>query len=184
MLVGIEAGAVVRSTDGGETWQDHRSGALRDCHSITYHASDGNWAYESGGTGAGTAVSRDGGNTWRQARAGLDRNYGWACAADPENPEISYLSVSPSPFKAHGGKNAEAHIFRSGAGGRWQKLGGGLPDPLIAMPYALLTDPAEPGCVYAGLSSGEVWQSGDQGETWSRLPFQLGAIHRCLVTLP
>jgi photosystem II stability/assembly factor-like uncharacterized protein len=41
MVVGIEAGAVVRSTDGGKTWQDHRKGALRDCHSITFHATNG-----------------------------------------------------------------------------------------------------------------------------------------------
>jgi hypothetical protein len=39
MVVGIEAGAVVRSHDGGETWSDHRRGALRDYHSLA--GSDG-----------------------------------------------------------------------------------------------------------------------------------------------
>src|SRR5512138_2557047 len=96
-LVGIEAGAVVRSIDGGITWQDHRQGALRDCHSITFHASDGAWAYEGGGSGAGVAISQDGGNTWNQPKAGLDRHYGWACAADPVDPALCYVSVSPSP---------------------------------------------------------------------------------------
>jgi photosystem II stability/assembly factor-like uncharacterized protein len=34
VIAGIEAGAVVRSIDGGETWQGHRAGAMRDCHSL------------------------------------------------------------------------------------------------------------------------------------------------------
>ncbi|HEX9012698.1 MAG TPA: hypothetical protein VF813_04250, partial [Anaerolineaceae bacterium] len=166
ILAGIEAGAVVRSTDGGKTWQDHRRGALRDCHSISFHPTQGDWAYEAGGTGAGVAFSQDGGNSWLQPRTGLDRHYGWACAADSRNPEIWYASLSPSAFKAHSENNAQAYIFRSARDGAWQKLGGGLPQPLDAMPYALLVDPSEPGSVYAGLSSGDVWHSADAGDAW------------------
>ena len=183
IVVGIEFGAVVRSADGGKTWQDHRKGALRDCHSITFHASNGNWVYEAGSTAAGTAISQDGGNTWTQNRAGLDRHYGWACAADPINPEISYLSVSPAPSKAHSENNAQACIFRSYADGRWEKLDGGLPQPLDHMPYALLTDPSEPDHVYAGLSNGDVWCSQDLGNSWSRMPFNLQSVKRSMVML-
>lgn len=183
IVVGIEAGAVVRSHNGGKTWEDHKKGALRDCHSLTFHASNGDWVYEAGGTGAGTAVSRDGGKTWIQNRLGLDRHYGWACAADPIHPEISYLSVSPSPFKAHSENNAQAYIFRSNAEGVWEKLGGGLPQPLDHMPYALLTEPGMPGNVVAGLSNGNVWSSKDYGDTWEKMPFNLKSIHRSMVML-
>jgi hypothetical protein len=51
------------------------------------------------------------------------------------------------------------------------------------MPYALLTDPAAPGHVYAGLSNGEVWHSTDYGETWLSLPIQLRNIRRTLLLL-
>ncbi len=47
----------------------------------------------------------------------------------------------------------------------------------------LLTDPAAPGHVYAGLSSGDVWHSADHGDTWQQLPFNLTGIHRSLVML-
>lgn len=184
IIVGIEFGAVVRSTDGGKTWQDHRKGALRDCHTITFHFSQGNWVYEAGGTGAGTAISQDGGNTWVQNRAGLDRHYGWACAADPLQPEVSYLSVSSSPSKAHSENDAQAFIFRSNLDGKWVKLDGGLPQPLMYMPYALLTDPSEPGHVYTGLSNGDVWCSKNLGEAWEQLPFNLKSVHRSMVMLP
>jgi hypothetical protein len=181
LLVGIEAGAVLRSTDGGQTWQGHRPGALRDCHSLAFHARNGDWLYEGGGTGGGAACSRDGGRTWRQPRAGLDRHYGWAVAADPAQPEVWYASLSPGPFQAHGDGSAQAYIFRSAGGAPWQKLGGGLPQPLAHMPYALLTDPAAPGHLYAGLSNGDVWQSANHGDTWQPLPFNLGGIHRTLI---
>jgi len=81
--VGIEAGATVRSTDGGTSWTGHLKGSLRDCHTLISHQSNGEWVYEAGGTGAGAAVSDDSGRTWRQQKTGLNRHYGWACAADP-----------------------------------------------------------------------------------------------------
>ena len=183
IVAGVEFGAVVLSEDGGETWSGHRPGALRDCHSLAWHASDGDWVYEGGGTGAGVAISQNGGKTWTQPRDGLDRHYGWACAADPENPRVAYVSLSPSAFKAHGGKDAQAGIFRTVDGSRWQKLGGGLPQPLAHMPYALLTDAKAAGHLYAGLDNGDVWFSSDQGDSWETLPFNLGGIQRSLVML-
>ncbi len=183
IVAGIEAGAVVRSTDGGKTWQDHRKGALRDCHSITFHAANGDWVYEGGGTGGGAAFSHDAGSTWTQARQGLDRHYGWAAAADPARPDLWYVSLSPGPMKAHSADNAQAHIFRSMGGGAWEKLSGGLPQPLNYMPYTLLTDPDAPGHLYAGLSNGDVWHTANYGDHWQQLPFNLEAIRTAMIML-
>lgn len=183
MVVGIELGSVVRSTDGGKTWQGHRRGALRDCHSLIFHATNGDWVYEGGGTGAGAAFSRDAGNTWTQSRRGLDRHYGWATAADPMRPEVMYASVSPGPMKAHSNDNAQAYIFRSMGDNTWERLSGGLPQPLNHMPYALLTDPDTPGHLYAGLSNGDIWHTTDYGDHWQQIPLNLGAIWTSMVML-
>lgn len=190
ILVGIEAGAVLRSVDGGQTWEGHRPGALRDCHTITFHAANGDWAYEAGGSGAGVACSQDGGHTWRQPKAGLDRHYGWAVAADPAHPEVWYASVSagfsrqhPGVPAAHVDGHANAYICRSVGGAAWQKLAGGLPQPLDYMVYALLTDPAAPAHVYAGQSNGNVWHTTNHGDSWRQLPFNLMGIRRTLVML-
>jgi hypothetical protein len=182
IVAGIEAGAVVRSTDGGKTWQDHRKGALRDCHSITFHARSGDWVYEGGGTGAGASLSRDGGNTWTKMKQGLDRHYGWAVAADPARPDIWYVSLSPGPMRAHSADNAQAYIFRS-ANGAWEKLTGGLPQPLDYMPYALLTDRDAPGHLYAGLSNGDLWHTTDYGDHWRQLPVNMGTVWTAMIML-
>lgn len=183
LVVGIEVGAVVQSRDGGQTWTDHRRGALRDCHSLAFHVTNGDWVYEAGGTGTGVAVSCDAGEHWAQPRDGLDRHYGWAMAADPTHPDIWYASLAPGALKAHSDHNAQAVIIRSMSGAPWQALAGGLPQPLDHMPYALLTDPTAPGDLYAGLANGEVWHGTEYGDTWQQLPFQLGSIERVLLAL-
>jgi hypothetical protein len=182
LTVGVEFGATVRTTDGGKSWSGHLRGSLRDCHSLIGHATDPDWLYEAGGTGAGVAVSDDGGRTWRQSRVGLDRHYGWACAADPGRPEIWYASLSPGPKYAHSANDARAAIYRVEPTG-WERLAGGLPQPLLFMPYGLVTDPTAPGHVYAGLANGDVWHSADHGDTWTLLPLSLGPIHRTMIAL-
>lgn len=183
IVAGIEAGAVVRSTDSGKTWQDHRKGALRDCHTITFHATNGDWVYEGGGTGGGAAFSRDAGNNWTQVRQGLDRHYGWAATPDPVRPDVWYVSISPSPMQAHSADNAQAYIFRSIGGGAWEKLAGGLPQPLSHMPYALLPDSDATGHLYAGLSNGDIWHTADYGDHWQQLPVNVGSVWTAMIQL-
>ena len=84
---------------------------------------------------------------------------------------------------AHIDGKASAFIFRKIGADRWQSLGGGLPQPLDYMAYALLTDPDAPGHLYAGLSNGDVWHSADYGDAWQQLPFNLDGIHRTLIAL-
>ena len=191
IIAGIEYGAMLRSADGGVTWQGHLKGTSKDCHSLTYHDTDGNWVYQGGG-GWPAAVSRNGGLSWRQPRRGMGISfYGWDVAADPERPEIWYVSAAPYvkfpdlrkfPI-AHWDGHANASIFRATSDGRWQRLAGGLPQPLDYMAYALLTDPDSPGHLYAGLSNGDIWHSTDHGDSWTQLPVNLKAINRALIAL-
>jgi photosystem II stability/assembly factor-like uncharacterized protein len=160
ILVGIELGGLMRSTDGGETWQDHRPGAQPDVHSLAWHPRVQGRAYEAGGGGA--AWSEDGGETWRPADEGRDRHYTWSVAVDPKDPEVWFVSASSGPFAAHGGRDPQARIYRR-AGDGWRPLDGGLPEPLPAMPYALV---AADGRLFAGLANGGLYESGDRGETW------------------
>ncbi len=160
VLVGIELGGLMRSTDRGRTWNDHRPGAQPDVHSLAWHPSVQTRSFEAGG--GGVAWSDDGGDTWTPADEGLDRRYAWSVAAEPEPEGTWYVSVSTGPFKAHSDGDPEARIYRRDDG-RWTVLSDGLPDPMPAMPYALL---AAHGRLFAGLANGELWQTTDRGQTW------------------
>jgi photosystem II stability/assembly factor-like uncharacterized protein len=161
LLVGIELGGLMRSSDGGASWQDHRPGAQRDVHSLAWHPRVPGRAYEAGGGGA--AFSEDGGETWQPADDGRDRHYTWSVTVDPDDPELWYLSASTGPFAAHGRGEPQARIYRRRASEPWRALGDGLPEPLPAMPYALL---AVDGHLFAGLADGQIWESVDRGDSW------------------
>jgi photosystem II stability/assembly factor-like uncharacterized protein len=163
LLVGVELGGLMRSTDRGETWQDHRPGAQPDVHSLAWHPRVEGRAYEAGGGGA--AWSGDWGESWQPADDGRDRHYTWSVAVDPGDPELWYVSASTGPFAAHGRRDPQARIFRR-RDGSWEALAGGLPEPLHAMPYALVSTG---GRLLAGLANGELWESADRGDTWRRV---------------
>jgi BNR/Asp-box repeat len=158
LLVGIELGGLMRTTDGGESWQDHRPGAQPDVHSIAWHPRAEGRAYEAGGGGA--AWSDDGGETWSAADEGRDRHYTWAVAVDPEDAGLWYVSASTGPYAAHGGGDPQARLYRRRGDEPWHALA----EPVPAMPYALV---ATDGRLFAGLSDGQLRESRDRGETWT-----------------
>ena len=167
LLVGIELGGLMRSGDGGHTWQDHRPGAQLDVHSLAWHPHTPGRAYEAGGGGA--AFSTDAGETWQSADDGRDRHYTWSVTVDPDDPDRWYVSASTGPYAAHGRGDPQARIYRRRDGERWQPLSGGLPEPLPAMPYALL---ATDGRLFAGLADGQLWESRDRGDGWTAMRLQ------------
>ncbi len=147
IVAGIELGGVVRSFDGGETWQDQRPGAVADCHSLATHPILPDAIYEAGGTGF--AESGDFGDSWRQSDEGLDLRYAWGLAADPEDPETIYVSAASGPMRAHGKGFTDAAIYERHSG-RWTPI----LEHLREFPYALAADSS--GSLYAGFGDGAV----------------------------
>jgi len=180
LLAGIEFGAVVLSEDGGQTWSPHISGTLRDCHTLHFHNSNGNYAYEAGGSGGGASISRDGGRTWQKSNDGFAKSYGITSASDPLDPNIWYTCLGSGPANS-ASENPRIYLYRSNGQG-WHPIGW-EPHPLSELPTVLVTSPEAPGQLYAGLSRGDVMHSVDYGDTWNRLPFNLGAIWHGLIVL-
>jgi photosystem II stability/assembly factor-like uncharacterized protein len=164
ILAGIELGGLMRTSDGGATWEDHRPGAQRDVHSLAWHPTEPGRAYES--AGGGSAWSRDDGETWEGVDDGRDRHYTWALAVDPADPDCWFVSAAPGPFKAHGAPPARAALYRWRGEGPWEELDLGLPRPLESMPYALAA--TDEGLV-AALRDGRLFRSEDQGNNWQAL---------------
>ena len=163
VVVGIELGGVVRSTDGGQTWQDQRPGAQADCHSLATHPGAPRLLYEAGG--GGLAQSRDFGDSWEAADEGMDLRYAWGLAADAEDPTLVYASAASGPGRAHGEGFSDAAIYRRVADGRWEAVLEGL----AAFPYALCPNPEAAGTLYAALGDGTILLSSDSGGIWTEI---------------
>jgi photosystem II stability/assembly factor-like uncharacterized protein len=171
LLVGIELGGVMRSLDGGVTWEDHNPLAHQDAHRLLTHARAPGRVYEA--AGEGIALSDDGGSTWRRLGHDLDRHYAWAAAVDGDDPALWYAAVSRGPRAAHGGGDGQARLVRL-CDGRTERIAdwGGRRE-LRRMPYALATQAGEPGLLLAGLRGGILMLSRDYGASWRRLPVRL-----------
>jgi photosystem II stability/assembly factor-like uncharacterized protein len=170
LFAGIEAGGVMRSLDGGATWEDSKSGAQRDAHTLVTHPSAPGRVYEA--AGGGFAESRDGGTTWQRDDDGLAWRYLWGLAADPADPETLVVSASRSARQAHYAGSEEATLYRRMANSSWQEVRHGLPEPQGTPAYLVATNEAEPHVFYAAPHQGDLYRSGDGGLTWERLTIQ------------
>jgi photosystem II stability/assembly factor-like uncharacterized protein len=180
LAVGIELGGVMRSSDAGASWLDHNPEAHSDAHHLLTHALAPERLYEA--AGQGIARSEDRGETWRRVEDGLDRYYAWAQAIDPDDPDLWYVSVSRSPFAAHGDGDGQARLWRSHGDG-WAAIDtwGDAP-ALRRMPYALGALPGQPGRLLVGLRGGIFLVTDDAGVSWSRVATELPDVVDLAVT--
>jgi hypothetical protein len=170
LFVGIELGGVMRSLDGGRSWEDRKPGSQHDAHTLATHPGAPGRVYEA--AGGGFAESRDGGESWRGHDAGLKWRYLWGLAVDPGDPELLLVSASPGPREAHDPRFARAALHRRRGDGAWEPVTNGLPAEEGTRGYVLATNPAEPAAFYAAPHDGRVHRSSDRGQTWQELPIE------------
>jgi photosystem II stability/assembly factor-like uncharacterized protein len=167
VLVGIELGGVMRTEDGGATFEDHRPPAGRDSHQLAWHPTIPGRAYEAAGDAA--AWTRDGGTSWERLDAGRDDRYCWALALDPDDADRWFVSAATGPGAAHAAERARGHLYRTDGNG-WRRLT--LPDE--TMPYALAA--TRDGDLVVALADGRILRSDDHGERFEPTGADLGPI--------
>ena len=169
LFAGIEVGGMMRSDDGGDSWQQLQ-GTNDDVHCIDMSPGQPRTVYVA--TARAPYRSDDGGETWKLINQGLDRPYALHIAADPRDVNVVLLTVSGNS------RRADPQLQRSTDGGEtWSpvsSLGSGTEpkDMVVVFDW----DRAEPNRVYAGTDDGRLFESQDQGTTWGQLPINLGSI--------
>jgi photosystem II stability/assembly factor-like uncharacterized protein len=166
LYVAIEAGALVRSVDGGRTWEDRRPDGPFDTHTLSLPSQLPGRIYSAAGDGF--VESRDGGDTWERPSTGLEHHYLWGLAVDPGDPETLVVSAAHSPNQAHNPTAASSVIYRRGSGSAWQRVAQGLPAERGMLGSVLAANQAEPGVFYATNNLG-LYRSADAGRSWERL---------------
>ncbi len=173
VFVAIEAGALIQTLDGGETWEDRTPEGPRDSHTLATHRAAPDRLYSAAGdgfmaAGYGYAESDDAGATWWRFAEGLRHHYLWGMAVDPGDPETVVVSAASSPWKAHDPRAAESTIYRKTAGEPWREVREGLPEVKGRTVAVLAANQDEPGVFYA-LTNRGLYRSPDAGLNWERL---------------
>jgi hypothetical protein len=164
--VAIEAGALLRSEDGGETWRDRVPGSPRDTHTLAAHQGAPGRLYSAAGDGY--FESHDDGDTWRRAMEGLEHGYCWSLAVSRSDPDTVLLSASKGPRAAHSKAFANSAVYRRSARGPWRKDVDGLPDPQGRRVPVVAPSDIDPGVFYLS-SEDELYRSANSCAEWQKL---------------
>jgi photosystem II stability/assembly factor-like uncharacterized protein len=162
LWVAIEAGALVSTRDGGNTWRDRVAGGPWDTHELAVHAAAPDTLRVAAGDGY--FESHDGGDTWSSPSKGLEVGYLRSVALDPGRPDVVIVSASSGPRTAYVAGVSDGRLFRRAGQGRWERVREGWPvKPSTIAPLLV-----------AGAGNGELWaadergvhRSDDGGVTW------------------
>ncbi|SVA42185.1 uncharacterized protein METZ01_LOCUS95039 [marine metagenome] len=189
ILVSVEQGGLLKSTDGGQTFSD-LEGFHNDVHRILVHPEDSKRIFMTGGDGV--YVSTDAGVTWdhRTDRSDDIGGYPDTLVLHPRQPDLMFIGAAHSnPGSWQTSHYAGAKISRSDdAGKTWNQVKDGLPDDLQGSIEAMcLEDYGDSFSIFFGTTSGEVFSSQDGGDHWDLImegltPISKGGHYRALTT--
>lgn len=162
LWLAIEAGALVRTPDGGDRWLDRVPGGPRDTHELALHPDRPGTLRVAAGDGY--FESRDGGDGWTTPDEGLEVGYLRSVAVDPGDPDVVVVSAASAPRRAYVAPQADGRLFRRAGAGRWTRVTEGWPDPPAGV-APLLAAGGAPGELWAADQRG-VHRSGDGGGSW------------------
>ena len=184
MAVGISAAGVWLTDDGGESWrrgnkgivarylpEEAREGAVDLCvHNMHRSPVDPETLYMQ--FHWGVYRSDDAGESWNDVGSGgqLPSDFGFPLVVDPRDADRAFVI----PLTADSDRvtpEAKVRVFETrDRGATWQGLGEGLPHReayLTILRQAFGHDGGDPLGLYFGATSGEVFGSGDGGQTWT-----------------
>jgi photosystem II stability/assembly factor-like uncharacterized protein len=166
VFVAIEAGALVRTFDGGRTWHDRVPGGPYDTHTAATHSNAPGRVYSAAGDGY--FESTDGGDSWRSPEDGLKHRYLVGIAVDPADPDTVIVSAADGPRSAYSPQSAETYVYRKTGLNRWEQSMSGLPEAKGTTVSQFATHAEEPGVIYAANNRG-LFRSVDAGRSWKVL---------------
>lgn len=177
LWVAVEAGALVGTSDDGESWSDRVPGGPRDTHELAIHPDRPDTLRVAAGDGY--FESFDGGSTWSSPSEGLEVGYLRSVAVDPGDPDVVVVSASSRAKTAYVAGESDGRLFRRVGGGadrgngsdqrhgRWERVTEGRPDPPDTI-APLVRPGSRPGELWAADERG-VHRSDDGGRSWRRV---------------
>jgi photosystem II stability/assembly factor-like uncharacterized protein len=187
IFVVVQGFGIFETTDGGSTWMPRNRGLRaewpRDHEDVGFcvHklvlAADRERLYQQ--NHCGMHRSDDAGRSWTEITEGLPTDFGFAAAAHPHDRDSFYV-IPLDPGHARCVPDGRVAVWRTrDAGSSWQRLDAGLPQRHayvgVLREGLAIDDLDEPG-LYFGTSTGQVFASADQGDSWSEIASYLPGV--------
>jgi photosystem II stability/assembly factor-like uncharacterized protein len=184
----VQGVGIFETTDDGASWTPRNRGLRADwprphdeigfcVHKLVMSPVDHDRLYQQ--NHCGMHRSDDGGRSWTEITEGLPTDFGFAAAAHPHDRDTFYvIPLDPG----HGRCMPEGHasVWRTrDAGSSWQRLDDGLPQQdahLGVLREGMAIDSLDVPGLYFGTSTGQVFASADEGDSWSEIASYLPAI--------
>lgn len=192
MYVAISAAGVFRTDDGGQTWTPKNRGTqacfmpegkqwpeVGQCvHHVVMSPTNPDLLFQQ--NHCGVYRSDNGGDEWTNIADGLPAKFGFAMGINQNQEQTIYVVPEKSDEYRYTPDGAFA-VYRSRNGGReWERLFRGLPSQgayLNVLREGMAADSCDPGGVYVGTSTGQLFYSRDEGDTWQTLADYLPPVY-------
>ncbi len=184
----VQGYGIFETSDDGASWTPRNRGLRADwpreepevgycVHKLVMSPVDYDRLYQQ--NHCGMHRSDDGGRSWVEVTDGLPTDFGFAAAAHPRDRDTFYV-IPLDPGHGRCMPEGRAAVWRSrDAGATWERLDQGLPQRnahLGVLREGMAIDAIEKPGLYFGTSTGQVFASADEGETWSEIASYLPAI--------
>jgi len=194
-MIIVQGYGIFETADGGGTWEPCNTGLraewpLEDervgycVHKLVRSPADPARFFQQ--NHCGMHRSDDGGHTWTEVTDGLPTDFGFVAAAHPHDRDSFYV-IPLDPGHGRVMPDGAAAVWRtSDAGSTWRRLDSGLPQRnahLGVLREGLAMDSLDQPGLYFGTSTGQVFASADEGESWDEIASYLPGISSVAVAV-
>jgi photosystem II stability/assembly factor-like uncharacterized protein len=184
----VQGVGLFETADGGTSWTPRNKGLRADwprphedvgfcVHRLVRSVADPTRMYQQ--NHVGMHRSDDSGHSWVEITEGLPSEFGFAAAAHPHDRDTFYV-IPLDPGHARCMPDGHAAVWRTrDAGSSWERLDRGLPQRdahLGVLRAAMAIDADDVPGLYFGTSTGQLFASTDEGDSWSEIASYLPPI--------
>jgi photosystem II stability/assembly factor-like uncharacterized protein len=184
----VQGFGIFETTDDGASWTPRNRGLRADwpienpevgycVHKLVMSPVETERLYQQ--NHCGMHRSDDGGLSWQEITEGLPTDFGFAAAAHPHDRDTFYV-IPLDPGHGRTMPDGRAAVWRTrDAGESWQRLDQGLPQRdayLGVLREGMAIDGADTPGLYFGTSTGQVFASADEGDSWNEIASYLPPI--------
>jgi photosystem II stability/assembly factor-like uncharacterized protein len=184
----VQGVGLFETTDAGSSWTPRNRGLRADwpreheevgfcVHKVVRSRTDGDRMYQQ--NHVGMHRSDDAGLTWTEISEGLPTEFGFAAAAHPHDRDTFFV-IPLDPGHGRTMPDGQAAVWQTQDGGSsWQRKHAGLPQNdahLGVLRQGMAADTHDVPGYYFGTSTGQVFASADDGDSWSEIASYLPPI--------